>query len=96
VVKLPVAVPANLLRDGVSAAGVGGALLRVGRWNMRFCSGVWRCSQAHAGSPSPLALVREAIPRRRPARCDRATFAALLSMLRACRDAHHSRRYRRG
>ena len=35
-----------------------------GRWNMRFCLGVWRCRQAHAGSPSPLALVREAIPTR--------------------------------
>src|SRR5215218_10133124 len=30
VVNLPVAVPANLLHDRVSAAGVGGALLRVG------------------------------------------------------------------
>jgi diamine N-acetyltransferase len=35
-----------------------------GRWNMRSCSGVWRCRQAHAGSPSPLALVPEAIPTR--------------------------------
>ena len=54
-------------RTACQRPGVGGALLRVGRWNMRFCSGVWRCRQAHAGSPSPLALVREAIPRRRPA-----------------------------
>ena len=68
VVNLPVAVPANLLRDGVSAAGVGGALLGVGPLEHGFCS---RCRQAHPGSPSPspLALVREreAIPRRRPA-----------------------------
>jgi len=38
VVNLPVAVPANLLRDGVSAAGVGGALLGVGPLEHGFCN----------------------------------------------------------
>ena len=77
--------------------GVGGALLAgLGRWNLRLCSGVWSLPPgapqlavaAGAGAGGDLEASVGPLPQ--------ATFAALLSMLAAYRDAHHSRRYRRG